>query len=112
MECDRLLFLLIPRVLQLLGVGNGVLSGAGTLTCQDFAPGEERHKPNYFAIWSVYTGVATMAGPNLIGGIAERTSIFTAAAVTSALALASAGWYAVLVPEMNHRVREARARAT
>jgi hypothetical protein len=26
------------------------------------------------------------------------------------LALGSAGWYAILVPEMNHRVREARAR--
>ena len=97
------------RFMQLLGVGNGVLSGAGTLTCQDFAPAD-KHKPNYFAIWSVYMGVATMMAPNLIGGISQRASIFTAAAGTSALALASAGWYAILVPEMNHRVREARAR--
>ena len=53
-----------------------------------------------------------MMAPNLMGGISERTSIFTAAAVTSALALGSAGWYAILVPEMHHGAREARARAS
>ena len=87
-----------------------MLSGAGTLTCQDFAP-EEIHKPNYFALWSVCTGIATMVAPNMIGGVSQQTSVFTAAAVTSALALASAGWYAALVPEMHHTLREARARA-
>ncbi len=101
----------IRLVIQLLGIGNGMLSGAGTLTCQDFAPGD-KHKPNYFAIWSVYMGVATMMAPNIIGGISQRASIFTAAAVTSALAVTSAGWYAIFVPEMNHRVRKARASAS
>ena len=92
----------------LLGIGNGILSGANTLTCQDFAP-DERNKPNYFALWNLCTGVASMASPVMIGAISSATSVFGAAGVTAGVGAASAAWFALLVPEMKHTLRMARA---
>ena len=46
----------------------------------------------------------------MIGGISSATSVFGAAGVTAGVGVASAGWFALLVPEMKHTVRMARAR--
>ena len=94
---------------SLLGVGNGLMSGAGTLTCQDFAPGDSSpHTPNYFALWNVLTGLATMAAPTLIGGASQRWSVSTAAGITAALAAAAAAWFGLAVPEMKYAARVER----
>jgi MFS family permease len=94
----------------LLGVGNGLASGIGTLTCQDFAPGEKSpHTPNYFALWNVLTGLATMAAPSMVGYASQRWSVFTAARVTAGISVAAATWYVVAVPEMQHAAQVRRS---
>eukprot|EP01052_Picozoa_sp_SAG31_P020241 SAG31_NODE_1513_length_8045_cov_5.748804_5_plen_408_part_00 len=72
-----------------LGLTNGMTSGIGTLTTQMYAPGDASDA-QYFALFGILTDAAQMAGPMLVGAIAQKTSTSTATNVTAAVSLRQA----------------------
>lgn len=74
----------------LLGLGNGLSSGAVMTMGVDAAPEDAR--PAFLAGWRLVTGIGQSAGPVAVAAVVGVASVGAAAASIGALGLAGAGW--------------------
>ncbi|WP_049791403.1 MFS transporter [Cellulomonas fimi] len=74
----------------LLGLGNGLSSGAVMTMGVDAAP--EGARPAFLAGWRLVTGIGQSAGPVAVAGIVGLASVGAAAVSIGTLGLVGAGW--------------------
>lgn len=81
----------------LIGLGNGLGSGAMLITGADLAP--QRGRGEFLGIWQLIGDAGTSGGPLVVGAIADLLVLSSAAWALSAAGLLASAIFVLLVPE-------------
>lgn len=84
-----------------LGLGNGLGSGAMMTLGTDLAPRDGRSQ--FLGAWRVIGGTGALAGPMMVGGMADLVGLVSCGFILSAVGLISAGFYFKKIPETLQR---------
>lgn len=87
----------LTLVAVLIGVANGTSSGTMTTLAADFAPGEGRGE--FLSVWSLIGDIGFMAGPLVVGMVAQIFALQVSIATIGGVGWATAFLFGRFVPE-------------